>query len=67
MYSIHNESKLVVAERFIGTLKSKFYKKATANNKKSYRGYLNKLVGEYNKTYHRSIGKRPVDADYCFD
>ena len=39
----------------------------TANNKKSYCGYLNKLVGEYNKVYHRSIGKRPVDADYCFD
>ena len=26
--------------------------------------YLNKLVYEYNNTYHRSIGKKPVDADY---
>ena len=26
--------------------------------------YLNKLVYEYNNTYHRSTGKKPVDADY---
>ena len=36
-----------------------------SNNKKSYLGYLNKLADEYNNTYHRSIGKKPVDADYC--
>ena len=30
----------------------------TANNKKSYLGYFNKLVDEYNNTYHRSIGKK---------
>ena len=29
MYSIHNESKSVIAERFIETLKSKIYKKMT--------------------------------------
>ena len=27
MYSTHNEGKLVIAERFIKTLKSKIYKK----------------------------------------
>ena len=32
----------------------------TANSK----FYLNKLVYEHNNTYHRSIGKKPVDADY---
>ena len=31
----------------------------TANYNKSYLGYLNKLVDEYNNSYHRSI-----DADY---
>ena len=37
----------------------------TANNSKSYLGYLNKLVDEYNNTYyHRSIGKNPIHADY---
>ena len=34
MYSTHNEGKSVVAERFIRILKSKTYKKITANNKK---------------------------------
>ena len=36
----------------------------TANNEKCYLGFLNKLVDEYNKTCYRSIGKKPVDADY---
>ena len=36
----------------------------TANNRKSYLGYLNKLVDECSNTYHYSIGKKPVDADY---
>ena len=25
---------------------------------------MNKLVGQYNNTYHHSIGKNPVDAAY---
>ena len=45
MFSTHNEGKLVVAEKFIKTLKSKIYKKKmTANGNKSYLRYLNKLV-----------------------
>ena len=34
MYSMHNEGKSVVAERFITTLKNKIYKHMTANSKK---------------------------------
>ena len=34
MYSIHNEGKSVVAERFITTLKNKIYKYMTAVSKK---------------------------------
>ena len=30
----------------------------------SYIGYLNKLVDEYSYSYHHSIGKKPIDADY---
>ena len=41
MYSTHNEGKSVIAERFIITLKSKIYKKITANDNKSY--LINKL------------------------
>ena len=64
MYSTHIESKSVIAERFMRTLKSKIYKKMTANNQKSYLGYLNKLVGEYNNTYNSSVPKKSVHADY---
>ena len=30
----------------------------TADNKKSYLGYFNKLVDEYNNSYHHSIDKK---------
>ena len=55
MYLTRNKGKSVVAEKFIRTLNGKIYKKMTANNSKSYRGYLNKLIDEYSNTYHRSI------------
>ena len=35
----------------------------TGNGRKSYLGYLNKLVDKYN-IYHGSIGKKPIHADY---
>ena len=54
MYSTH-ESKSVIDERFIKTLKAKIYKKMTANDSKSYLPYLNKLVDQYNNTHHHSI------------
>ena len=38
----------------------------TADNKKSYLGYFNKLVDEYNNSYHRSIDKKLTVAD-CSD
>ena len=38
-------------------MKVKIYNKSTANNSKSYLGYLNKFVDEDNNTDHRSIGK----------
>ena len=47
MYWTHNESKSVVAEKFARTLKAKIYKKKmTANNSKSYFGYLNILIDD---------------------
>ena len=54
----------MIAERFIKTLKGKIYKKITANDSKSYLPYLNKLVDQYNNTYHHSTGKKPINADY---
>ena len=64
MYSTHDERKSVVAERFTKTSKGKIYTKLPANDSISCLGCLNKLVDRYNNAYHRSIGKRPVHADY---
>ena len=64
MYSIHNEDKSVIAERYIKTLKARFYKRVIANDSKSYLPYLNKLVDQYNNTYCHSIGKNPINSDF---
>ena len=39
-------------------------KKVTANDSKSYLSYLNKLVDQYNNTYHHSIGEKPINGGY---
>ena len=35
-----------------------------ANDSKSHLSYLNKLMGEYNNTYHHSINKKTINANY---
>ena len=35
-----------------------------AKRSKSYFSYLNKLVDQYNNTYHHSIGEKLINADY---
>ena len=51
MYSIHNEGKSVVAERFIRTLKNKIYKHMTSLSKNVYIDKLDDIVNEYNNKY----------------
>ena len=62
VYSIHNEGKSVVAERFIRTLKTKIYKYMASVSKKVYIDKLDDIVVEYNNTYHRTIKIKPVDV-----
>ena len=62
MYSMHNEGKSVVAERFIRTLKNKIYKYMTAISKNVYIDKLDDIVNEYNNAYHRKIKMKPVDV-----
>ena len=62
MYSIHNEGKFVVAERFIRTLKTKIYKFMTSISKNVYIDKLIDIVHEYNSTYHKTIKMKPVDV-----
>ena len=62
MYSIHNEGKSVVSERFIRTLKNKIYKYMTLMSKNVYIDKLDDIVDEYNNTYHKTINMKPVDV-----
>ena len=53
MYSIYNEGKSVIADRFIRTLKNKIYKYMTSISKNVY---IDKLdINKCNNTYHRTI------------
>ena len=69
MYSIHNEGKSVVAERFIRTLKTKIYKYMTSISKNVYIDKLDNIVSECINTYHRKIKMKPVDVkdNTCID
>ena len=62
MYSIHNEGKSIVAERFIRTLMTKNCKYMTSVSKNLYIDKLNDIVNEYNNTYHSAIKIKPVDV-----
>ena len=61
MYSIDNERKSVVVERFIRTLKTKIYKYMTSISKNKYIDKLDDIVNEYNHTYHWTIKMKPVN------
>ena len=62
MYSTYNEGKLVVAERFIRTLKNKLYKHMMANSKNIYYNVLDDVVDKYNNTKHSTIKMKPIDV-----
>ena len=62
MYSVHNERKSVVAERFIRALKTKICKYMTSISKNVYIDKLDDTVDEYNNTYHRTIKMKPTDV-----
>ena len=62
MYSVNNERKYVVGERFIRTLKTKMYKYMTSLSKNVYIDKLDDIVGKYNNTYHRKIKIKPSDV-----
>ena len=55
MYSIHNQGKSAVAERYIRTLKTKIYNYLTSVSKNMYISKLDDIVNEYNNTYHSQL------------
>ena len=62
MYSMHNEGKFVIAERFTRTLKNNIYKYMTSISKNVCIDILDDIVNLYNNTYHRTIKMKPVDV-----
>ena len=62
MYSMYNEGKSVVAEKFIRTLKNKLYKHMTGTGQNVYYDVLDDIVNEYNNTKHSSIKMKPKDV-----
>ena len=66
MYSTYNDSKSVVAERFIRTknkiIKNKLYKHMTAISKDVYYDVLDDVVNKYNNTKHSTIKMKPIDV-----
>ena len=62
MYSMYNEGKSVVAERFIRTLKNKLYKHMTNVSKNVYYDVLHDIVKKYNNTWHSTIKMKPIDV-----
>ena len=62
MYSMHNEGRCVVAEKFIRTLMNKIYKYMTSTSKNVYIDKLDDIVNKFNNTYHSTIKMRHVDV-----
>ena len=60
----NNDIKASIAERFIRTLKEKIYRYFTFYRKKRFVEVLPSLVSSYNKTYHRSIKRAPIEVTY---
>ena len=55
MYSIHNEGKSVVAERFNKTIKNKIYKYVNSKSKNVYIDKVDDIVHKYNNKKHITI------------
>ena len=58
----NNGGKSVIAERFIRTLKNKFYKYVFSISKNGHIDKLDDIVNRYNNTYHNTIEIMPVDV-----
>jgi hypothetical protein len=62
IYSTYGESKSVVVERFIQTLKQMITNYFTETNSRNWVKILPKVVQTYNNREHRSIGMTPTQA-----
>ena len=62
LYHTENEEKSSIFERWNKTMKDKMWKMFSANNSTVFWDKLDKLVDNYNNTYHSSIEMTPTEA-----
>ena len=62
MYSTYGESKSVVVERFIKTLKDMLTKEFTIQNSRDWVKLMPDILEIYNNKVHKTIGMSPIDA-----
>ena len=67
MYSIFNEGKAVVIERFNLTLKNKMYKYFTVNNTYKYVNVLPDLINDYSNHKHSTIKMTQTEASMKYN
>ena len=63
-FSMNEDIKCAVVERFNRTLKGRMFKYFTSIGKRKYIDVLNKLVRSYNTTFHRTIKMAPESVNY---
>ena len=61
-HTYNRDIKCSICERFNRTILNKIYKNFTLNNNTIWIKDLNKLVKEYNNSYHRTIKMAPLNA-----
>ena len=61
-HTFNRDIKCSICERYNKTILNKIYKNFTLNNNTIWINDLDKLVKEYNNSYHRSIKMKPIDA-----
>ena len=66
MYSLYNEGKFALTERFIRTLQNKILKHMKAVSKNVYFDALDDIVKNYNNTFHRTIEVKAIDVKSDF-
>ena len=59
LYSAHSDGKSVVAEKFVVTLKNKFYKHMIWISKNASINKLDDIINEYINTHYRTIKMKP--------
>lgn len=64
-YSTFTTKKAAICERFNRTLKHRMWKEFSFNGNYKWTGMLNRLVDDYNSSYHRTIKKRPIDVTFA--